>query len=229
MDSTRRKFLQIAAGGILAGGGLAGMALARGDLPRPPVALTETEFLARCQRCMRCVDACQPGALTVGHLMNGISNIGTPILIIDKCIQCMDCMRACPSGALAKVSKTELRMGVAVIDEKVCLTYRKKRRCKTCADACREFKAITVQKKGYPFPTVVADKCTGCGACVRRCPEKDKHAIYLDLSQAKRFDPPRGAFVAELESRTEPPNPILTLKEWIYRRVETLANTYGLK
>ena len=171
----------------------------------------------------------QPGALTVGHLMNGISNIGTPILIIDKCIQCMDCMRACPSGALAKVSKTELRMGVAVIDEKVCLTYRKKRRCKTCADACREFKAITVQKKGYPFPTVNADKCTGCGACVRRCPEKDKHAIYLDLSQAKRFDPPRGAFVAELESRTEPPNPILTLKEWIYRRVETLANTYGLK
>ena len=228
MDSSRRKFLQIAAGGIVAAGGLVGLAQGHADLPRPPGALKEDAFLSRCQRCMRCVDACQPGALHIGHLGDGIANIGTPVLDIDKCIQCMDCMRACPSGALVKVSKNELRMGVAVIDEKLCLTYRKKRRCKTCADACREFKAITVEKKGYPFPKVNAEKCTGCGACVRRCPEKDNHAIWLDLSKATHYDPPQDRMLARLESRTEAPNPILTPREWIARRVETLAKTYGL-
>ncbi len=226
MDSTRRKFLQIAAGGILTGGGLASLALAKGDLPRPPGSLSEPEFLARCQRCMRCVDACQPGALSIGHLTDGIANIGTPVLIIDKCIQCMDCARVCPSGAIAKISKKEVRMGVAIINEKTCLTYRKKRRCKTCVDACRDFKAITLKDKRYPV--VNAEKCTGCGACVRRCPERQKGAIVLDVSQAKRFDPPKERFIAKLESRTEPADQ-LTLRDWIQKRVETLATTYGIK
>ncbi len=230
MDSSRRKFLQVAVGGVIAAGTLTGLAQAGSDLPRPPGALREEEFLSRCQRCMRCVDACQPAALRIGHLMDGIANIGTPVLDIDKCIQCMDCMRACPSGALAKVSKNELRMGVAVINEKACLTFRKKQRCKKCYDACNKagFKAVAIEKKGYPFPSVNAEKCTGCGACVRLCPEKNTKAISLDLSQAKRYDPPQEHFLARLENRTEAPNPILTPREWIARRVETLAKTYGL-
>ena len=132
MDRTRRKVLQVVAGALVAGGGLAGVAHGRADLPRPPGAIMEPDFLARCQRCMRCVDACQPAALEVGHLGDGLGNVGTPILLIDKCIQCMDCARACPSGAITKVSKKELRMGVAIIHEDLCVTYLKKRRCKTC-------------------------------------------------------------------------------------------------
>ncbi len=226
MDTTRRKVLQLAAGSIVAGGGLAGLAMAHSDLPRPPGALSEPEFLARCQRCMRCVDACQPGALSVGHLIDGIANIGTPVLIIDKCIQCMDCMRACPSGALAKVSKKELRMGVAVINEETCVSYLKKRRCKTCVDACRDFKAITLKDKR--FPVINAEKCTGCGACVRRCPERAKGAIKLDVTQARRFDPPEEKIIAKLESRTEPADAI-TLRDWLVKRIETLSSTYGIK
>ena len=63
---------------------------------------------------------------------------------------------------------------------------------------------------------------------MRRCPEKDNHAIWLDLSKATRYDPPQDRMLARLESRTEAPNPILTPREWIARRVETLAKTYGL-
>ena len=60
MDCDRRKFLQVVAGTVVVGGGLSGMAgLASGkdDLLRPPGAITEPDFLARCQRCMRCIDA----------------------------------------------------------------------------------------------------------------------------------------------------------------------------
>ncbi|MBQ9453615.1 MAG: 4Fe-4S dicluster domain-containing protein [Desulfovibrio sp.] len=226
MDCTRRKFLQVAAGTVIVGGGLAGSAQGGSDLPRPPGAITEPDFLARCQRCMRCVDACQPAALSVAHFFDGIRNVGTPVLLIDKCIQCMDCVRACPSGALSKVSKTELRMGVAVIDEATCVTYLKKRRCKTCVDACREFKAITLKDRRYPV--VNAEKCTGCGACLRRCPERDKGAITMDISKIKRFDPPAERVMVRQESRTEEV-PATPLGEWFAKRMETLAQVYGIK
>ncbi|MBQ9405339.1 MAG: 4Fe-4S dicluster domain-containing protein [Desulfovibrio sp.] len=226
MDCKRRKFLQIAAGTLVVGAGLAGAAQAGGELLRPPGAITEPDFLARCQRCMRCVDACQPAALTVAHLFDGLRNVGTPVLHIDKCIQCMDCVRACPSGALSKVSKKDLRMGVAVINESACVTYLKTRRCKTCVDACREFKAITLKDRRYPV--VNAEKCTGCGACLRRCPERAKGAISMDASKVKRFTAPAEHFLTRLESRTEEVPPV-PFSEWFSKRLETLAQVYGVK
>lgn len=226
MEYTRRKFLQVATGAVAVGGCLVGIAHGADNLPRPPGAITEPDFLARCQRCMRCVDACQPAALMVGHLLDGIRNVGTPILVIDKCIQCMDCIRACPSGALSKVRKTDLRMGVAVINESTCVTYLKKRRCKTCVDACRDFKAITLKDRRYPV--VNSEKCTGCGACLRRCPERENGAITMDISKIKRFDPPADRLLAHLENRTDevPPTPF---SEWFAKRLETLGQVYGIK
>ncbi len=226
MDGNRRKFLQIVAGGIVSGGVLGMLPRARIKLPRPPGALVEPEFLARCQRCMRCIDACQPTALSLAHPGAGFAAIGTPVLDYSKCILCMECIRICPSGALAKVAKEELHMGLAVIEQSKCLAYLKKRRCQDCFKACRELKAITMEKKR--FPVIDPDKCNGCGACVRRCPEMEKGAIVVDVSYAKRFEPQPERFIARLESRTEvvaPPS----LFEWFQKRLITLAQTYGLK
>ena len=128
MDETRRKLLHLAATTALVGTGLTLASTEAKALIRPPGALKEEAFLARCARCMRCVNACQPAALKLAHLFDGFKNIGTPVLDIDKCIQCMDCVRVCPSGALSPVSKKDLRMGVAVINESTCVTYLKKRR-----------------------------------------------------------------------------------------------------
>ncbi|MBQ5727472.1 MAG: 4Fe-4S dicluster domain-containing protein [Mailhella sp.] len=228
MDCDRRKFLQVVAGTVVVGGGLSGMAgLASGkdDLLRPPGAITEPDFLARCQRCMRCIDACEPAALQVAHITDGIANVGTPILDIYKCIQCMDCMRVCPSGALAKVAEKELRMGVVVIHKDACLTYLNKRRCKICVDACREFKAIKLEKRRWPV--VDAKKCTGCGACLRRCPETERGALTVDTSKIKRFDPPKEKVLEKLESRTEV-IPQKTFSEWFSKRMEKLGQAYGL-
>ena len=229
MDCNRRKFLQVVAGSVVVGGGLtcvAGLARGKDNLVRPPGALTEPEFLARCQRCLRCVDACQPAALSVAHLGDGLGNVGTPVLSIDKCIRCMDCVRACPSGALSKVSEKDLRMGVVVINKDACLTYLNKRRCRNCVNACRKYKAIKLEKRRWPV--VDAEKCTGCGDCLNRCPEKDKGALYLDLSKIKRFDPPEERVMGKLASRTEEvPQP--AFREWIDKRLETLGRVYGLK
>lgn len=226
MDGNRRKFLQIIAGGIVSGGVLGVLPRARAELPRPPGALVEPEFLARCQRCMRCIDVCQPKALSLAHPGSGFAAIGTPVLDYSKCIQCMECIRTCPSGALAKVPKEELRMGLAVIEQSNCLAYLKKRRCQDCFKACREQKAITMEKKR--FPVIDPEKCNGCGACVRRCPEAEKGAITVDVSHAKRFEPQPERFIARLENRTEAvESPSLT--EWIRKRLTTLAQTYGQK
>ena len=226
MDSKRRKILQVVAGTVVTGGVLTALPRAHGQLNRPPGALTEPEFLARCQRCMRCVDACYPTALGVGHLSDGIENVGTPVLPDpSKCIWCMECVRACPSGALAKVSKTEVSMGVVRIEESKCLAYLKKRRCNDCEKACRDRKAISMKDRRYPV--IDPEKCNGCGACLRRCPALKDGAMWLDVTLAKRFDPPAARVLAKLESRTEP-EPRPPLAEWARKRLKTLAETYDL-
>ena len=73
---------------------------------------------------------------------------------------------------------------------------------------------------------VNADKCNGCGACLRRCPEREQRAITIDVSRAKRFDPPAKRFLAAVEDRTDPVPPV-SFGEWFAKRLETLGQVYG--
>ena len=74
---------------------------------------------------------------------------------------------------------------------------------------------------------VDAKKCTGCGACRRRCPETERGALTVDTTKIKRFEAPKERVLEKLESRTEV-IPQKTFGEWFSKRMEKLSQAYGL-
>lgn len=225
MKMSRRTLLQITAGGVATTALVGAMGTAgAGDLPRPPGALVENEFLSRCARCLRCLDACYPLAIRPAHWLDGTKNLGTPVLLTEKCISCMECIRACPTGALRKIPKAEVRLGAMVLDQNVCFAWKKTRRCDRCFRACR-MKAITLKDRRYPVLNL--DKCDSCGVCIRRCPAKG--ALYLDPAGAKRYEPQPGRILTHLEDRVGPYEVAPpSHSEWFANRIRLLARRYGL-
>ncbi len=211
MRLSRRALLQVAVSGIISGGVLGLTALGRAeDLVRPPGAVAEPDFLALCARCQRCLDACAPLAIHPATIVSGLANLGTPVLETNKCIVCMECIRACPTGALARIPKDEVRIGTAVINQETCVAWLKTQRCRECEKSC-PLKAVTM--KGGRFPEIVADKCNGCGICMRRCPTEPK-SITISPEGATRAERPTERILLELPDRVGPyeiePPPYLT-------------------
>jgi ferredoxin len=221
----RRAFLQIACGGVASTVICAALGSAgTGNLIRPPGALEENAFLARCSRCLRCLDVCQPIAITPAHWTDGPKNLGTPILDTQKCIRCMECIRICPTGALNKIPKEEVILGSITIVKEVCLAWLGKRRCEICFKSC-PMKAVTLKDRRYP--ELNQEKCDACGVCIRRCPEKG--ALVLSPEGAKRCQPQPGRLLLRLEDRVGPYEVAPpAYSEWFSNRLRTLAERYGL-
>jgi ferredoxin-type protein NapG len=106
---------------------------------RPPAALPEEQFLAKCIKCGLCVEACPYDALVLAA-PGDHRPIGTPYFLPREkpCRMCSDvpCAAACPTGALdpalveerdaSGAGRSEInraRMGLAVIDRETCIAY----------------------------------------------------------------------------------------------------------
>ena len=169
---------------------------------RPPGALAEADFNARCIKCGQCVDACPYDTLNLATADSGIP-IGTPYFIPREtpCYMCEDipCVPVCPTGALdhALENIDDSRMGLAVIDVENCLSWQGLR-CEICFRECPvQGQAITVEhhprrvsKHAMFVPLVHSDACTGCGICEKACPTQ-KAAIRVlqpDLVQGQIGD-----------------------------------------
>ncbi|MHC1725418.1 MAG: 4Fe-4S dicluster domain-containing protein [Syntrophobacteraceae bacterium] len=226
MILSRRALLQIAAGAAVSGAVLGLTTVGRAqNLVRPPGALDEPDFLASCSRCLRCLDACAPLAIKPASLFDGPANLGTPVLETNKCILCMECVRTCPTGALSKIPKGEIFLGTAVIMKDVCLAWLKTRRCKECEKACKP-EAIVMESGRYPV--VLAEKCNGCGICMRRCPTEPK-SIYISSEGARRTHRQEGRILMAVEDRVGPYEvPPPPFSEWFKNRIEKLAERYSL-
>lgn len=155
---------------------------------RPPGALPEEQFLDRCIRCGQCGETCPNRTIKYFGFENGLSSADTPYIIPREkgCILCMKCGDVCPTGAIQPIKREaeaileNVDMGIARVDEQLCLSFQGKS-CGVCYRACPLADiAISV---GFMEQPHVTDQCVGCGLCERSC---------IQMPQAIRIIPNHG-------------------------------------
>ncbi len=197
---SRRQFLGTMAGGVTisAIGGVSPKAgvYSETGLIRPPGALAEEEFLARCVRCGECMQVCIGNALQPSFLEAGITGMFAPLLVARTgyCeYNCTLCGQVCPTAAIGDLSLQEKhgwKIGNVFFDKNRCLPYAKGVPCIVCEEHCPTpekailFKEVSVlnqkgERVAVKQPYVIDDLCIGCGICENKCPVPGRSAVLL--------------------------------------------------
>jgi polyferredoxin len=156
-DLSRRGFMVSAVSGLLAApvvrlGGISGPNWNAG-LIRPPGALTEEVFLARCIKCGQCMRVCPTNVIHPAGLEAGVEGLWTPKLNFrvgtSGCQHtCIACGHLCPTAAIRPISLDErlgrsgfadrgpLRIGMAFVDRGRCLPWAMDKPCIVCQENC---------------------------------------------------------------------------------------------
>ncbi|WP_163328215.1 4Fe-4S dicluster domain-containing protein [Desulfurobacterium thermolithotrophum] len=139
---------------------------------RPPGSLDEDTFVSLCDKCGKCVEACQTGVLDKVKGMNPIV-LDTPFMNFENnfCEMCYSCINVCPSGALKKENLQKFKY-VARLDKSKCVAFQSVF-CQTCYWSCPQMdKAITLID--FTHPEFHEEHCLGCGRCIHACPTTPK-------------------------------------------------------
>ncbi len=166
---------------------------------RPPGALSEENFLARCVRCGQCFNVCPTNVLQPALNEAGFEGLWTPILKMQYgyCeYDCVNCSQVCPTGAIQPISVERkhqegfAKIGTAFVDRGRCIPWAFGKECLVCQEVCptspkaiffqyRRFTPKGRERKWIKVPYVNPEQCIGCGACEYNCPVQDKPAIYI--------------------------------------------------
>jgi MauM/NapG family ferredoxin protein len=192
-DLKRRHIVAGAAGGLLLAPLFRANAISKRDdtgrIIRPPGALPENEFLAKCIGCAECMNACPTNTLQPCLFSDGINRLYTPKVVprVAGCEEkCYLCGNVCPTGALRELPYEEKRfakIGTAVLDRHRCLAWSQNKECLVCDEVCpyNAISAYVVEttKGRFKVPVVDEDLCIGCGMCEQHCPIFDTAAIVV--------------------------------------------------
>ncbi len=172
-------------------------------LIRPPGALPEMDFLARCVRCGECMAACPTNTLQPIWFQADFMGLFSPSLTPKRgfCIpECHQCGLVCPTEAIPYLLGDEriwAKTGTAVIFRQKCLAWEYQKSCMVCDEVC-PFDAVHFEKESgnpVPVPYVVETKCSGCGYCEYYCPVQNQAAIVVTPQGAIRLL--KGSYVEE--------------------------------
>ena len=155
----------------------------RTDWLRPPGAVGEAIFLERCTKCSDCMKACPHESIV-------IHQDGTPVIYPDQmpCYLCDDtpCIAACATEALLPIgSVNEARMGVAVINHRLCTAGQG---CHACVSKCPT-DALTMDFDAQRL-VVAVERCVGCGMCEHVCRTVNDH-IAIRVTPFRIMESPR--------------------------------------
>ncbi|MBF0480481.1 MAG: 4Fe-4S binding protein [Desulfovibrionaceae bacterium] len=156
-DLSRRGVVMGAAAGLFTGpalrlGGLTGPNN-NPNLIRPPGALDEERFLARCIRCGQCMRACPSNIIQPALAEAGLEGLWTPAINYrlgdSGCqVNCIACGQVCPTAAIRPLTVDEkrgradfaaagpIRLGSALVDRSRCLPWVLDRPCIVCQELC---------------------------------------------------------------------------------------------
>ncbi|MGD0499029.1 MAG: 4Fe-4S dicluster domain-containing protein [Bryobacteraceae bacterium] len=189
------------------------------ELVRPPGALGEDDFLARCIRCGECMKVCPTNAIHPTMFEAGLEGMWTPILkmTIGYCeYECTLCSQVCPSGAIRPLKvaeKQKIRIGLAYFDRNRCLPYAYARTCIVCEECCpTPKKAIWLEEVQVPAlsgrgvavkqPHVDPDLCIGCGICANKCVIQGHPAVLVSSATETR-NPENGVLLETSDPNAE--------------------------
>ena len=201
-DNGRRAFIASAAAAIGAAtvkaqemkvdGGLA--AIQEKKIPvrktplKPAGSVGLKHFTDHCTACQLCVAVCPNQVLRPsGNLMT----LMQPEMSYERgwCRpECTRCSDVCPSGPIGHVSveeKSSIQIGHAVIIYENCVVNTDNVACGNCARHCpsgaiKMVHSVPGNKESLRIPTVVEERCIGCGACEYLCPARPVSAIYVE-------------------------------------------------
>jgi polyferredoxin/Pyruvate/2-oxoacid:ferredoxin oxidoreductase delta subunit len=120
---------------------------------RPPGALAEADFLARCIKCSQCMRICPTHVIRPAGMQSGFEGLWTPMLDFrvgtSGCQHnCVACSHVCPTAALRPLRVDErlgsgpfaaagpLRLGMAFVDRGRCLPWAMGTPCIVCQENC---------------------------------------------------------------------------------------------
>ena len=142
---------------------------------RPPWALAEAAFVARCDGCAACIEAC-PGQILKQD------SAGYPRVDFGRgeCDFCGACVDTCSPRALSRGYGERPWSLTAFVDRGACLAGHQVA-CRRCADPCADG-ALRIRPRvgGFSVPEIDVGRCSGCGACFPVCPVQ---AISLRVAE----------------------------------------------
>ena len=151
-------------------------------------AVSLRHFHQHCTGCQLCVSQCPNDVLSPS---TSLERLMQPEMSYENgwCRpECTKCSEVCPAGAILEITpeeKTAIHVGTASVDLDLCVVNRDNVNCGNCARHCPAGAIKMVRKNpddenSLLIPTVLEDRCIGCGACEFLCPSRPYSAIHVN-------------------------------------------------